>query len=284
MNIHPECLPCVVNQAVRTARMTGAKEPEELYRKIFAHMSQLDFQKTNPEIIGETFAIIKAHLGTDDPYRDTKARYNRRFMDWVARHEQSIPTLEDALMYAAAANIIDFNPVHQDVEAQIHRQLAEVNEARFARLDTDLLRRDLSTARTVLYLGDNCGEICFDKLVIQRIREACPHCRVYFGVRGQPVVNDATAGDAAMVGMEEVATVIPNGDGSLGTVLRRVSPAFLDIWRKADVVIAKGQGNYESLCQESKPVYFLMTVKCGVVARMTGYPQGSLLCMRQIAE
>ena len=63
MNIHPECLPCVVNQAVRTARMTGAKEPEELYRKIFAHMSQLDFQKTNPEIIGETFAILKAHLG-----------------------------------------------------------------------------------------------------------------------------------------------------------------------------------------------------------------------------
>ena len=283
MHIHPDCLPCVVNQAVRTARMTGAANPEELYRRIFAHMSRLDFSKSNPEIIGETYGLIKAHLGTDDPYRDTKARYNQRFMDWIASREGEIDTLEKAVMYAAAANIIDFNPVHQDVEAQIDRQLSAVNEARFARLDTDILRRELSAARTVLYLGDNCGEICFDKLVIQRIREAYPDCRVWYGVRGQPVVNDATAEDAAMVGMDQVATVLPNGDGSLGTVLSRVSPDFLDIWRKADVVIAKGQGNYESLCEETRPVYFLMTVKCSVIAGMTGYPQGSLLCMRQPA-
>jgi uncharacterized protein with ATP-grasp and redox domains len=155
-----------------------------------------------------------------------------------------------------------------------------VNESRFARLDTDRLMADLAGAKTLLYLGDNCGEICFDKLLIRRVREVFPALKVYYGVRGEPVVNDATLEDARLVGMEEAAQVIDNGDGSLGTVLSRVSPAFRSVWDSADVVIAKGQGNYESLCEESKTMYFLMTVKCAVIARMTGLKQGSLVCMR----
>lgn len=280
MTIQHECLPCMVQQAVRTAQMTGAGDPEALYRRIFEHMSRMDLSRTNPELIGENFRIIKEHLGSEDPYRETKLLYDRRFMAWLEGNEARIPTVKAAVMYAAAANIIDFNPIHQDVEGQIERQLAEVNESRFARLDTDRLMADLAGAKTLLYLGDNCGEICFDKLLIRRIREAFPALKVYYGVRGEPVVNDATLEDARLVGMEEAAQVIDNGDGSLGTVLSRVSPAFRSVWDSADVVIAKGQGNYESLCEESKTMYFLMTVKCAVIARMTGLRQGSLVCMR----
>lgn len=280
MTIQHECLPCMVQQAVRTAQMTGAGDPEALYRRIFEHMSRMDLSRTNPELIGENFRIIKEHLGSEDPYRETKLLYDRRFMAWLEGNEARIPTVKAAVMYAAAANIIDFNPIHQDVEGQIERQLAEVNESRFARLDTDRLMADLAGAKTLLYLGDNCGEICFDKLLIRRIREAFPALKVYYGVRGEPVVNDATLEDARLVGMEEAAQVIDNGDSSLGTVLSRVSPAFRSVWDSADVVIAKGQGNYESLCEESKTMYFLMTVKCAVIARMTGLRQGSLVCMR----
>ena len=280
MTIQHECLPCMVQQAVRTAQMTGAGDPEALYRRIFEHMSRMDLSRTNPELIGENFRIIKEHLGSEDPYRETKLLYDRRFMAWLEGNEARIPTVKAAVMYAAAANIIDFNPIHQDVEGQIERQLAEVSESRFARLDTDRLMADLAGAKTLLYLGDNCGEICFDKLLIRRIREAFPALKVFYGVRGEPVVNDATLEDARLVGMEEAAQVIDNGDGSLGTVLSRVSPAFHSVWDSADVVIAKGQGNYESLCEESKTMYFLMTVKCAVIARMTGLRQGSLVCMR----
>lgn len=280
MKIQHECLPCLINQAVRTAQMTGAPEPEALYRRIFAAMSRMDFNASNPEIIGENFRLIKEQLGVEDPYQETRIRYNRRFSEWIAAHQQRIPSMEEALMYAAAANIIDFNPIHQDVAAQIDRQLSHVDESRFAVLDTGLLRQELSRAETLLYLGDNCGEICFDKLAIRRIRQEYPNCQVFYGVRGAPVVNDATRADAHMTGMAEVARVISNGDDSLGTVLSRVSPEFLAVWQKADVVIAKGQANYESLCDAGKPVYYLMTVKCAVIARLTGCPKGSLVCMR----
>lgn len=280
MTIHEQCLPCLVQQAVRTAEMTSAKDRESLYHRIFEGMSRLDFGKTNPEIVGETFRIIKEHLGLEDPYRETKAHYNRRFQEYLRHGRQHIGTMEEAVMYAAAANIIDFNPAHLRLEEEIDRCLKDVSESRFAVLDLLPLRRDLTRARELLVLGDNCGEICFDKLMIRRIRERYPHLQVTYGVRGAPVVNDVTLEDAAMVRMEETALVISNGDDSLGTVLSRVSPAFLECYRRADVVIAKGQGNLESLFEENKCIYFLCTVKCGVIAHLTGTGVGQLICMR----
>lgn len=281
MKIHEQCLPCLISQAVKTARLTGAKNREALYQKIFAHMSQLDFTKTNPQIAGENYRLLRQHTGCADPYRDIKRFYNQYFLDRMDAFENRISSLEDAVKYAIAANIIDFNPIHENVDADIQAYFSNTDTITLAVNDVDLLLADLQKARTILYLGDNCGEICFDKLLIKRTKALNPGCRIFFGVRGAAVVNDNTWEDAVFTGMDAYAEIISNGDDSLGTVLARTSPAFQKVYQDADVVIAKGQANYESLSEEQKNIYFLLVVKCGVMAEYLGVKEKSFVCMKQ---
>lgn len=281
MKIKEQCLPCLVNQAVKTANLLQIKNREELYHKIFAQMSQLDFTKTNPEIAGENYRLLRQHTGCKDPYKDTKHYYNQYFMNHMNRFEKKIYSTEDAVKYAIAANIIDFNPVHENVDEDIRKFFSNMEQRLFAINDVQLLLKDIRKAGKLLYLGDNCGEICFDKLLIEHIRKMNPNCEIYFAVRGEAVVNDNTKEDAYFVGMDQCAKIISNGDDSLGTILTRTSDEFRQIYEKADVVIAKGQANYESLSEENKNIYFLLVVKCKVIADMIGSSEKSFVCMRQ---
>ena len=131
-------------------------------------------------------------------------------------------------------------------------------------------------------LGDNCGEIAMDRLLIETIRRLYPQIEVKYSVRGSAVVNDVTYEDAAAVGMDEVAEVIDNGDCLLTTLLCRASEDFRREFYAADVIIAKGMGNYEGLynCDRGN-IWFLMIAKCSVIARMSGAPKGSILCMEK---
>ena len=281
MKINEQCLPCLVNQAVKTANIMKAANREELYKKIFFEMSKIDFSKTNPEIVGENYRMIKEHTGCADPYKDTKNYYNQLFLSKFDEYDEKIHSLEDAVKYAIVANIIDFNPVHSQVEEDIKHFFSNIDELKLAVNDVDDLERDILKAESILYLGDNCGEICFDKLLIKRINELNPKCKLYFGVRGEAVVNDNTEEDAYSVGIDEYATIISNGDYALGTVLSRVSDEFREIYDKADVVIAKGQANYESLSEEQKNIYFMLMTKCKVIADNIGVKEKALVCLRK---
>lgn len=119
-----------------------------------------------------------------------------------------------------------------------------------------------------------------DKILLRKIKELNPNVKIFFGVRGKPVVNDSIAEDAYVVGIDEYAEVIDNGDGSLGTVLDRTSHEFKEVYKKADVVIAKGQANYECLSEEKKKIYFLLMTKCDVIANDIGVPEKRMICMR----
>ncbi len=139
---------------------------------------------------------------------------------------------------------------------------------------------DILNAKILLYLGDNCGEICMDKILLKKIKELNPNVKILFGVRGKPVVNDSISIDAYAVGIDEYAEVIDNGDGSLGTVLKRTSPEFKEVYKKADVVIAKGQANYECLSEENKNIYFLLMTKCDVIANDIDVEEKKMICMK----
>lgn len=280
MKINEQCLPCLMNQAIKTAVLTNAENREELYKKIFEQMSHLDFSKTNPEIVGENYRLIKQHLGCDDPYKDTKAYYNRLFLENIDTYDEKMLSIEEAIKYAIVANIIDFNPVHNNVNEEIQHFFSNIDNLELTINNVDLLLRDIKTASNILYLGDNCGEICFDKLLLKRIKALNPQCNIYFGVRGEAVVNDSTLEDAYFVRMDEYATVISNGDYALGTILSRTSAEFKAVYQKADVVIAKGQANYESLSEEAKNIYFLLMVKCKVIAEYIGVKEKSLVCLK----
>ena len=283
MKANEQCLACLVNQMVKTARLTNAADREKLYSKVFAAMSEIDYNRSNPEIAGDNFRLIKEHIGNSDPYKETKARYNQMFLEKLPQYDERIRSFEDAVKYAVVANIIDFNPVHSNVEEETERLFSEISSLTLTVDDSAQLKADILNAKTLLYLGDNCGEICFDKLLIKRIKELNPSCRIYFAVRGEAVINDNTEADAYSVGMDEYAEIISNGDYSPGTALERVSAEFKAIYDSADVVISKGQGNCETLSGEDKNIYFLLMTKCNVVADYVGVKEKSLVCLHSRA-
>ena len=284
MKMHADCLPCVVSQAVKTAGLVGIREKGGLMRHVFARLSQADFERvTTPELFGDIFRIIKEETGEPDPYRATRAYYNDMFLRRLPALREAVDRADDpfleSIRCAIIGNIIDFGPAHNWLLEDIEARVDELRRQPLHTDDSAALREAIPGAETLLYLGDNCGEICFDRLLIERIRALNPACRVYFAVRGEPVVNDSIEEDAYAVGMDAVATIVSNGDHSMGTVLPKTSPAFRAIYREADVVIAKGQANYECLSEEDGNVYFLLMTKCHVIADDVGVPVGSMVCM-----
>ena len=280
MIVKEKCLSCLVAQAVKTVEIVNADDREALYKKILGKMAEMDFSMTSPEVAGYTFRLVKEHIGNPDPYLEIKKHYNTMFLSRTAEFEEKIGSLEEAIKYAIVGNIIDFNPVHIDVEADMAELFSKIDTLTLAVDDTASLIADIRSAGTVLYLGDNCGEMCFDKLFISRIKKENPDCKVYFAVRGEAVINDNTYGDAISVGMDEVAEIISNGDFSPGTSLNKVSAEFRRIFDTADVIISKGQGNYECLSDVSRPIYYMLMAKCDVVAESLGVPMKSAVCKK----
>lgn len=283
MRIHDKCLPCVVNQVIKVANITGVDNKEVLLREVFTYLSKMDFEVTTPEIIGEIFEMIKNYTNNQDPYKETRNYYNTLFLKYIPEFENKIEQAENsfqlAMKYAILGNIIDFNPIHNTLIDDIFDCFEKMEEFELAIDDSKTLVEDILNAKTLLYLGDNCGEICMDKIFLKKIKELNP-IKIFFGVRGKSVVNDSIAEDAFAVGIDEYAEVIDNGDGSLGTVLNRTSPEFIEVYSKADVVIAKGQANYECLSEENKNIYFLLITKCDVIASDIGVKENKMICMK----
>lgn len=284
MRLHDKCLPCVINQAIKVADITGVDKKEELLREVFSYLSKMDFQSTTPEIIGEVFEMIKRYTNNPDPYKETRNYYNQLFLKLLPEFEQKIQQAENsfqaAVRYAIVGNIIDFNPIHNTLLEDIFDCFEKMDQMEMAIDDSGVLMEDIMAAKTLLYLGDNCGEICMDKIFIKKIKELNTDIEISFGVRGKPVVNDSIAEDAYAVGIDAYAEIIDNGDGSLGTVLSRTSDDFKEVYKRADVVIAKGQANYECLSEENKNIYFLLMTKCDVIAKDIGVEEQKMICMK----
>ncbi len=286
MKINYKCLPCLVNQIVRVADITNADNKEALFKNVFQYLGTLDFTQTNPEIIGSTFQLLKEHIKNEDPYFDIRNYYNDLFLSLSEEFEKKIDRsehpFEEAIKYAIVGNIIDFSPIHNSDIDHIMTYFNNIDSYRLTVDHTKQLKRNIQSGKTLLYLGDNCGEICLDKLLLKKIKELNPNIDLYFAVRGTAIVNDNIEADAYRVGMDSCAKIISNGDNSLGTVLSRTGEEFNEIYRMADVVIAKGQANYESLNEQTeKNIYFLLMTKCDVIAEDIGVPQKSVLCLNR---
>ena len=134
-------------------------------------------------------------------------------------------------------------------------------------------RNAIDQARQILYLGDNAGEIVFDRLLV----EILPREKVTYVVKAHPIINDATIEDAKMAGITDLVEVIDNGDDTPGTVVENCSSEFQKRFEEADMIISKGQGNYETLNLVPKNIFFLLMAKCPVIAREIECKQGSLV-------
>jgi hypothetical protein len=281
MKTYVDCMPCFMNQAIRGPRRF-TDDPaviEAVSREVAAELARYDFSHPPPVLGGAVNRIISRHLGVDDPYRDEKRRFNGLALGLLPglreRIERSADPFETAVRLAAAGNAIDFGSPGGRTDGR----LAELFEAALTADITGggapaIARLGGAAARagSILYLADNAGEIALDRLLIERL----PPGSVTVAVRSGPVINDVLRADADQVGLPEVATVIESGVAMPGTPLELCSDQLREHFRAVDLVISKGQGNFETLSEAPRAVWFLLMIKCEVVARHAGCAVGDL--------
>jgi uncharacterized protein with ATP-grasp and redox domains len=191
-----------------------------------------------------------------------------RYPEFREVMEKSFDPFEVAMRLALAGNVIDFGSKYQ---LDALEALNNGSRAKLAVDDSKHLRHDLKNATTLLYIGDNCGEIVLDRLFLENINLPI----MYYAVRGGPIINDVTIDDAEMVGMNRIAKVTSTGDDAPGVVWESTSKEFKQIFSQADVIIAKGQGNLEGLIDIPKNIYFLLVTKCELIGERLGtHPDG----------
>jgi hypothetical protein len=211
--------------------------------------------------------------GVNDPFRDLKAKSIDKALALYPSLKRLLgeakDPLETAVRLAIAGNVIDFgaNP-----DFQLEQDIEEVFQKAPAINHYQGFKEQLGRAQDIVYLGDNAGETVFDRLLIETMNKP-----VTFVVRESPIINDATEEDALASGLGEVATIVSSGCDAPGTVLGGCSEPFLAHLDRADLIISKGQGNYETLSQEKRPIFFLLKAKCPVIARDLGVKVGDIV-------
>ncbi len=240
-----------------------------------AVLSKADDSVPPPYLSRDVYNIISEELGVDDPYKEIKKESNRKALNMYSSLKKLVEESEDGLFeavrIAVIGNIIDFG-ASQNFRLE---DLPSFKEIPFAVNDYSKLKSDLAKANKVLYIGDNAGEIVFDKVLVELLVDMGKE--VFFAVRSKPIINDATMEDALEVGMNEVAEVIDSGSDAPGIVVDRVTNEFKHLFRDAHVVISKGQGNFETLEDIPRTVYFLLRAKCSVVADILGANIGDMV-------
>lgn len=274
MKIQEPCLPCIVRQAIQVAEMTNLRKEDRaaLYRETFNVMARIDFDQSAPIPIGEIFRAAARYTGCEDPYQKLREKSDSmmlRLLPALRRTvEGSIDPLQTALRLAAAGNVIDYSVPAGLTEETVLDTLRRAAETAFVKDDSAALTKALMRAKRLLLIGDNCGEIVLDRLLIEAVRPLNPKLEAFYAVRGAPVINDVTAAEAYAVGMDSAAKIISSGCDTPGAVLGFCSPEFRELWHSCDLRIAKGQGNFESLEEdrEGESVYCLLLAKCPHIA------------------
>jgi len=276
-----DCIPCFIRQALDAVRLATSDEKihEQVLRGVLAAASKMDLDQSPPVMGQYIHKTIRELSGHDDPYKKIKDRFNnfslKLYPDLKQRIQSSSNPMDTAVRIAIAGNIIDFG-----VNAKIDRSMVfdTIEQALSAQVfgNIEVLCDSIDSAENILYLGDNCGEIVFDRLLIEQL----PVDNVTFVVRGGPIINDATIADARATGMTELVNVIDNGSDIPGTVLEKCSKEFRECFAHSDLIIAKGQGNYETLSSCEKNIFFLLKAKCPVISGHMGCEQGSFIVKR----
>lgn len=284
MNIQLECIPCSINSYLRLVKTDVIPEAlqEPMLRRLLGLLSTIEYNQSPPIIGRKMHRLIREFLQNPDPYRQIKERYNRMMLelyyDFKNLVEKSENQIDTAMRLAIAGNVIDFGAQYQlDVMDTINQVIG----AKLAVDDSAYLRHDLNQATSLLYIGDNCGEIVLDKLFLETIDLP----EMYFVVRDRPVINDVTFHDAEMTGIAKIAKVITTGDDAPGAVWESTSKEFKDIFNRADVIISKGQGNLEGLMDIPRNnIYFLLVTKCDYIAERVGARKGEFIVKRGLSS
>ncbi|NCC50863.1 MAG: DUF89 family protein [Spartobacteria bacterium] len=286
MKTYLECLPCFLRQALEACRFVTDDEAvhEAVMRETLLNVSKMDLSKTPPEMAYVIQRTIRRMTDNPDPYRHAKEASTRfalgLYPSLKARVDAADDPLEMATRFAVAGNVIDFGisaKMDEDYYMEIIERAARTpfDEAVFSEF-----RSKLQAARTILYLADNAGEVVFDRLLLDLL----PHERIQYVVKSGPILNDATREDVTEAQMPASIHVIESGSDAQGTLLNHCSKEFVELFQQADLIIAKGQANFETLSGlPPRDLYFLLKVKCPMISRKLNAPMGDFI-VRNLAN
>lgn len=276
-----DCIPCLLRQALGAARLVS-EDPtvhENILRDVLGWAGKTDLNQSPPAMAQRFHRRLREISRMDDPYREIKNRQNLMALEMIPTLRSKIESDSDPLLlatrFAIAGNVIDMgvngNLTESDVHQAVNRAVSEPLVGEY-----NEFRTAITKAQSILYLADNAGEIAFDRLLIERLSPE----RVTLVVRGSPVINDATLADVQAVGLDKIVEIIDNGSDAPGTILSDCNPEFRRRFADADLIIAKGQGNFETLSDEPANIYFLFKVKCPLVAALVNQPIGVQMVLK----
>ena len=280
MRIFLDCFPCFLRQALEAGRIAGADEKtqREVLNSVMGALQEVSLEATPPEIGWLIHKTIREATGNLDPYKEIKKSHNEEVLkietDLTNLVKESSSPVTNALKLAGTGNLIDFGPERQWND--IHEIFEGFMTKKSNFFDFPAFENSLKNSETLLYIGDNAGEIVLDKILIKLLLQETD-IDIVFAVRGKPIINDATMEDAISVGITDIVRVISTGADFPGVVLKSSSEEFLQYYERADMIISKGQGNYESLSDKNENLFFLLQAKCPVIADKIGCKVGDLV-------
>lgn len=282
MQTYNECFSCLASQIHRASEI-ATEDPTLrtiIVRRALKVVDDADLNRPPPFTAQKIHRIIREMSGNVDPYKDYRKHFNRLALE-VYPHlksiiENSADSFRSAVLVALAGNVIDFTTSN---EIRLLRSIRDMMDTAPFIDNIEELKRSLKQAHMVLFIGDNAGEVALDRLLIET---APGNATFYYGVRGGPVLNNVVVEDALTCGIDRVATVISSGADAPGTILEECSGEFRKVFEKADLVIAKGMGNFETLCDVLwKKAFFLFLVKCQIVANCVGCTVGKSVVLEK---
>ncbi len=279
MNLKPECLSCLLNQSLRVTKSLEVEESKSKELLQIASASIATYGEVSPPIAAsDLYPKLANFIGVADIYEQLKADSTKEALKLLPMVKKRVNSISSAIKASVAGNVIDFAiPNHFDLNEEFskvfHTDFTIDNEHEFL--------SKLSKSNSFMIIGDNVGEHIFDKLLLEEIAKTYPTLKIYYAVRGTPIINDVTLKEAKEAEIEKVAILVDSGVDTPGLAYERASDEFMELYNSMDLIVAKGMGNYE--CLEGvgdERIYHLFKVKCDVVASTVGAELGGLIFKR----
>ena len=291
MKLEPECVGCIFNQILKALKLLrpsiSREEIISAQRKLMELLQSFDLHANISPILGKVaYGIVSEVLGEEDPYKNLKEEYNQLVLEKYEEIkkiiEDAVDPLFQAIIVSAIGNTIDFASQH---EIDLISDIKNYGQENLVINDYSAFRKSLRNAKSLLIIGDNAGEIVFDKLLVVTIKNFYPNLEIIYSVRESPIINDATMVDAKFIGLTDLIPVVESS-ATPGVDINSSPDEFKDyFFQKGTVILSKGQGNFESLYDielPGKEIYYLMKVKCNLMERIFGAKIGDLIFKKKI--
>lgn len=261
------CISCLTKgQIDKYPENTPEEQQIEYKQRTLQILGNAKSTESAPVIVNKLDKLRLEMFGQNTDYTDIKRYFNEYVMKKQTRIETETAEADDALLralqYSMTGNYIDFGTMENVSEEKFEELLSNAKNISLNEAEYQNLKKDLESAKRLVFLHDNCGEVVFDHVLIKTLKSLYPDLHITSMVRGVPVLNDATIDDALQIGLTDTVEVVGNGSSIAGTCLEAVSKEALEVINYADVIISKGQGNFETLYGCGLNVYYLFMCKC----------------------